>query len=104
GPGGPVFNVLGAGPEVRWMSAFGVDAAVLGNHEFDKGAQNVATQFRHWGNYPLLAANYRFDQATHDIPNFGAIGTVVRPFTVLNVGGVKLGVIGMGNLSSLTSL
>jgi 5'-nucleotidase len=102
--GAPVFNFFYGEPEVRSMSALGVDAAVIGNHEFDRGAQNVATQFQRWGNFPLLAANYKWEQAQQDIPNFGRIGTVSRPFTVINTGGLKIAVIGMANLSSLTSV
>ena len=102
--GAPIFNYFAGEPEVRSMSAFGVDAAVLGNHEFDRGAQNVATQFQRWSNYPLLAANYKFEQAAQDFPNFGRVGTVTRPFTVLNTGGLRVAVIGMANLSSFTSI
>ena len=102
--GAPVFNFFAGEPEVRSMSALGVDAQVLGNHEFDRGAQNVATQYQRWSNFPLLAANYKFDQTTQDIPNFGRIGTVARAFTVLNTGGLRVAAIGMGNLSSLTSI
>ena len=102
--GAPVFNFFAGEPEVRAMSALGVDAQALGNHEFDRGAQNIATQYQRWSNFPLLAANYKFDQTTQDIPNYGRIGTVARDFTVLNTGGLKVGVIGMGNLSSLTSI
>jgi 5'-nucleotidase len=102
--GAPIFNFFAGEPEVRAMSALGVDAAVLGNHEFDRGAQNVATQFQRWSNFALLAANYKFEQTTQDIPNFGRIGTVARPFVVLNTGGLRVAAIGMGNLSSLTSV
>ncbi len=102
--GAPIFNFFAGEPEVRAMSAFGVDGAVLGNHEFDRGAQNLATQFQRWSNFPLLAANYRFDQTTQDIPNFGRVGTIARPFVVLNTGGLRVAAIGLGNLSSLTSI
>ena len=102
--GAPIFNFFSGEPEVRSLSAMGIDAAVIGNHEFDRGAQNVATQMQRWGSFPLLAANYRFDQASQDYPNFGRLGTVTRPFTVLNTGGLRVAVIGMGNLSSLTSV
>ena len=102
--GAPIFNFFAGEPEVRTMSAFGVDAAVLGNHEFDRGAQNVATQFQRWSNFALLAANYKFDQTTQDIPNFGRVGTVTRPFVVLNTGGLRVAAIGMANLSSFTSI
>lgn len=100
--GAPVFNYFSGEPEVRAMSALGVDAAVLGNHEYDKGSNNVAVQFQRWSNYSLLAANYKFDEIT--VPNYAQVGTVARPFQVFTRGGIKIGVIGMGNLSSLTSI
>ncbi|MDB4942686.1 MAG: 5-nucleotidase [Labilithrix sp.] len=102
--GAPIFNFFAGEPEVRAMSQFGVDAAVLGNHEFDRGANNITTQFRKWSNYSLLSANYKFDQTTQDFANYGSVGTVTRPFTVLNTGGLKVAAIGMANLSSLTSI
>src|SRR5258706_6583830 len=42
--GAPIFNFFSGEPEVRAMAAFGTDAMVLGNHEFDRCALNVATQ------------------------------------------------------------
>jgi len=102
--GAPIFNFFAGEPEVRSMSALGVDAAVVGNHEFDRGAENVVRQFQRWGNFGLLAANYKFEQTTQDIPNFGKVGTVTRPFVVLNTGGLKVAAIGMANLSSFTSI
>ena len=102
--GAPIFNFFAGEPEVRTMSALGVDGQVLGNHEFDRGAQNIATQYQKWSNFSFLAANYRFDQAGQDIPNFGRVGTVTRPFSIYNTGGLKVAAIGMGNLSSLTSI
>lgn len=102
--GAPIFNFFHGEPEVRSMDALGVDAMVLGNHEFDYGAQNVATQFQRWSNFPLLSANYKYEPMDYNAPSFGRIGTVAKPFMVLNAGGLKIGVIGMANLSSLTSI
>jgi len=102
--GAPIFNFFAGEPEVRAMSALGVDAAVIGNHEFDRGAENVVRQFQRWSNFGLLAANYKFEQTTQDIPNFGRVGTVTRPFVVMNTGGLKVAAIGMANLSSFTSI
>lgn len=102
--GAPIFNFFSGEPEVRTMSAFGVDAAVIGNHEFDRGAENVVRQFQRWSNFGLLAANYKFEQTTQDIPNFGRVGTVTRPFVIMNTGGLKVAAIGMANLSSFTSI
>lgn len=104
--GAPIFNYFGGEPEVRTMSAFGVDAMVLGNHEFDRGSQNVATQFQRWSDFAFLAANYKFDNTSSEgaAATNARIGTVTKPFTVINAGGLKIAVIGMANLSSLTSI
>ena len=100
--GAPIFNFFSGEPEVRSQSALGTDAMVIGNHEFDRGALNVATQMQRWASFPLLGANYKFD--TPDNPFNTQISTVLRPFTVFNRDGLKVAVIGMGNLSSLSSI
>lgn len=100
--GAPIFNFFQGEPEVRSLSALGVDAAVIGNHEFDYGATNVFRQFQRWGNFQSLAANYMWE--TQELPSNGIVGAISRPFTVFNTGGIKVGVIGMANLSSLTSV
>lgn len=100
--GAPIFNFYAGEPEVRSLAALGIDAAVVGNHEFDRGALNAANQFRKWSNFSLLAANYKFE--TPEVPNSAFMGTVSRPFQVFNQGGLKIAVIGMANLSSLSSV
>ena len=46
------------------VAAFaGLDAAVVANHEFDKGAENLALQYGTWGGFDLLAANYDFEDS-----------------------------------------
>ncbi len=100
--GAPIFNFFAGEPEVRAQSLLGSDAVALGNHEFDRGALNITQQFNRWANFPLLAANYNFDDPS--LPASPKLGTVARPFTVLNADGLKVAVIGMGNLSSLTSI
>lgn len=100
--GAPIFNFFQGEPETRTMAQFGVDAAVVANHEFDSGAINVGRQMQKWASYNLLAANY--DWADTDQPNYALLGTVAKPFQVFNQGGLKVAVIGMANLSSLSSL
>src|SRR5262245_38786870 len=39
--GAPVFNQFKGEAEFRALSLLGLDAAVIGNHEFDLGAQNL---------------------------------------------------------------
>ncbi len=100
--GAPIFNFFSGEPEMRAASAIGTDAMALGNHEFDRGAANAWRQIQQWADFPVLAANYRFVNPLS--PTNTAISTVIRPFTVFNREGLKIAVIGMGNLSSLGSI
>jgi len=101
--GAPIFNLSSGEPEIRWMSLIKPDAVVIGNHEFDNGARNFVDQYTKWGTYPLLAANYHFSTNPND-PVSNRLASISRPYVVLNVKGLRVGVIGMANLSSMDSL
>src|SRR5207245_1909753 len=65
-------------------------------------AVNLELQIRKWAAFPILAANYQFfDPADPTAPK---LDQVVSPYTIFNVDGLKVGVIGMGNISSLDSI
>jgi 5'-nucleotidase len=100
--GAPIFNFFGGEAEVRALNHTGVDAVVVGNHEFDRGALNFGRQFSRWATFPVLAANYLFDDPT--TPGSAELGRLVKPYHIFNVRGLKVAVIGFGNLSSITSL
>lgn len=100
--GAPIFNLFHGEPEIRALSAAGVDAFALGNHEFDVGAVNVADKFLDHAAFPVLAANYEWERNAK--PFADKFDELVDPWIVFNVGGLRVGVIGMGNLSSMTSL
>lgn len=100
--GAPIFNANNGEVEVRWLSQMQADAVVVGNHEFDAGVRNFAQQYENWGKYPLLAANY--DWYNWEDPKYTALGRLSKPYTIINVGGLKVGVIGMANISSLNSI
>jgi 2',3'-cyclic-nucleotide 2'-phosphodiesterase (5'-nucleotidase family) len=95
--GAPIYNFFNGEPEVRAESLMGTDAMVAGNHDFDKGALNLGIQLQRWANFPVLAANYLFDASS-------PLGAIVQPFAVFDVDDLKVGVIGMGNLSSLGAI
>ena len=59
--GAPVFNLFKGEAEMRALSLAGMDGAVLGNHEFDLGAKNLFEKIDNWAQFPLLAANYAWD-------------------------------------------
>ena len=69
------------------------DAFILGNHEFDWGLE-VATQYFNpetesvKANFPLLAANV-FLKGTKTIPDF------IEPYTIIEKGHLKVGIIGL---------
>lgn len=100
--GAPIFNFFNGEAEVRALAHTGVDAVVVGNHEFDRGALNFARQFTRWGTFEVLAANYQFDDPS--TPGSSELGRLAHPYAFFNLRGLKVGVIGMGNLSSITSI
>lgn len=101
--GAPIFNLNYGEVEYRFLSQVGLDAAVIGNHEFDAGAANFTKQARDWATFPVLAANYQWDDYRGD-PNSNRTSLYTQPYTIKNMGGVRVGVIGLANISSLNSI
>jgi 5'-nucleotidase len=100
--GAPVFNLFQGEVEMRAMSEIGLSAMALGNHEFDKGSVNLELQKSKWGGFPILAANYIFSDPSD--PTQPKLRDVIRDYTIVDVNGLKIGVVGLGNLSSLTGI
>lgn len=69
------------------MGAMGYRAAAIGNHDFDFGVENIHARGEQAA-FPFLSANIR-EAATGAVPGFA------RPYAMLEVNGVKVGVIGM---------
>jgi 2',3'-cyclic-nucleotide 2'-phosphodiesterase (5'-nucleotidase family) len=100
--GAPIFNFGNGEPEFRWLTTVKSDAVVVGNHEFDAGADNLAKQAEDWINYPFLTANYIFSNWLNEANN--QLGRFTQPFSILNIKGLKIGVIGMGDIGSMYSI
>jgi len=100
--GAIVFNEYQGEAEIRAMTEIGLDAAVVGNHEFDASAANLAEQYSAHGGFSLLAANYDFESST--LPWATDLEHYVLPSTMYDLDGLRVGVIGLGNLSSLNSI
>jgi 5'-nucleotidase len=100
--GAPIFNFYSGEAEIKTLSAMGVDAMIVANHEFDRGALNLGIQLKQNASFPILAANYLLEDPEE--PGASPLGAILQPFTVFDVEGLKVAVIGMGNLSSLTSI
>ena len=95
--GSLAFDTFGGEPELLALGALGVRAQALGNHELDRGPQNLRERYRELATFPLLAANYVDDSES-------GIGELVEPFVVLHAEGLRVGVIGVGNVRSVPEL
>lgn len=69
------------------MNSLGYAAAAIGNHDFDDGLE-VLRQRAQQANFPLLSANIRRKED-------GAIPDFAQPYTILEVNGIRLGLIGL---------
>lgn len=100
--GSVLFNEFAGEAEFRTLTLAGLNGAVVANHEFDMGAQNLADQAQNWAGFPLLAANYAFEDP--DLPWSTQLADLVVPTYMYDLDGLRVGVIGLANLSSLNSI
>jgi len=84
--GTPYFNLFGGVLEVALMNAMGYDAAVLGNHEFDNGQEDLAQRLKK-AKYVHLCANYSFKETP--------LKKAIKPYTIIKRNGYKVGIIGV---------
>ena len=80
------YTVLKGELEVATVNAMGYDCITLGNHEFDNGLEDLSARLAKI-KCPVVCANY-------DFSSFEA-GKYVKPYTVLNRGGFKIGIFGL---------
>ncbi len=85
--GTPYFNYYGGAIELKLMTMMGYDLATIGNHDFDNGIDGFYSQL-HNADFSFVSGNYDFRNTVLD--------GVVKPYKVLNKGGVKVGVFGLG--------
>lgn len=85
--GTPFFNMYKGEPEIKAMAAMKYDAATMGNHDFDAGLENFATQLQH-ANFPLLICNYGFNNTPMEFK--------YEPYKIFKKGKLKIGVTGVG--------
>jgi len=75
---------------MEMMRPMQYDAMAIGNHEFDYGADNFEKQMNRV-NFPILGANIFYK---------GTNNRYSRPYTIVERGGVRLGVIGIIGLDA----
>lgn len=85
--GTPYFNLFKGEPEIKAMSMLGYDAATMGNHDFDGGIENFATQLQH-ANFPIINCNYDFTNT--------AMQGKTLPYKIIEKGDIRIGILGVG--------
>lgn len=85
--GTPYFNIYKGEPEIKAMTNLGYDACTIGNHDFDAGMENLATQLTRHANFPMLVTNYDFTGT----PMEGK----TEPYKIFKKGKLKIGVFGV---------
>src|SRR5216117_3302489 len=85
--GTPVSNFNFGRPAIAALNAFGIDAAAIGNHEFDWTVDTLRARMAE-AHYRFLAANIT-DSAGTARPDWA------EPFKVIERGGVRVAVIGL---------
>ena len=84
--GTPYFTLFKGDVEIEAMTALGVDATCLGNHEFDNGIPEMARRAKN-APFPVLCANYDWGKTP--------LKDVISPYTIITKNGKKIGVIGL---------
>ncbi len=85
--GTPVGEFTKGKAVIEYMNMVGYDAMTLGNHDFDKGME-VLKPLLDMAKFPVMAANI-VDSSSRQIVDF------VKPFVILEKGGVKVGIFGV---------
>lgn len=85
--GTPYFNIYKGEPEIKAMSQMQYDACTIGNHDFDAGMENLATQLNKHANFPMLVTNYDFTGTPMEYKT--------QPYKIFKKGKLRIGVLGV---------
>ena len=87
---GPYLSTLLKGePMVKTMNALHYAGAVIGNHDFDFGQDQLATNIKN-STFPYLAANLHLSKTKEHPP-------WAKPYQIFDIDGVKIGILGFAN-------
>lgn len=85
--GSPYFTELGGVLEMNTINDFGYDCLTLGNHEFDNDIEALTERIKMLKGTKVVCANL-------DLSPF-ELGEYVKPYTILQRAGMKIGIIGL---------
>jgi len=86
--GTPYFNYFNGELEIKLMSQLGYDASTIGNHDFDAGIENLQKQLSAHANFPIISANYDFNNTV--------MNKMAAPYNIIKKGPIKIGITGVG--------
>jgi 5'-nucleotidase len=89
------FNVYEGLADLAILNAMGCQAMAVGNHEFDRGPAPLATFIRN-ATFPVLTSNLTYSDAE-------PLKSLVKPYTTIEVGGEKVGIVG-ATVEGLTTI
>jgi 5'-nucleotidase len=85
---GTIYGMIYKGlADLAYMEAFGVQAQTIGNHEFDNGPKQLADYIKN-ATFPVVSANI-------DASGNADLKDLVKKSTILEIGGQKVGVVGV---------
>ncbi|HEX2786836.1 MAG TPA: bifunctional UDP-sugar hydrolase/5'-nucleotidase [Ignavibacteria bacterium] len=90
--GSPISTITKGRSQIELLNLYGLDAFVLGNHEFDYGENNLDSALMN-ANFDYLSANVWF---TPQNKTFG------KSYVIKEINGVKIGIIGLTALDLKT--
>ncbi len=70
------------------MNLMDIDAFVLGNHEFDNGAETLAEKFVNYSNFPIICADIDFSK----LPT---LDEKIKPYIIKEIAGEKIAIVGL---------
>lgn len=90
-----ISNLTDGASTIRAYNAMGYDVVAIGNHEFDWGVDNLVRRIEE-ADFDALGANI-YDSATGEHPAW------LKPWTVIEKQGVRVGFVGMTTTSTPTT-
>jgi 5'-nucleotidase / UDP-sugar diphosphatase len=81
------FNQYAGQADLKFYNDLGYSASTIGNHEFDRG-QQVLANFITGAEFPMISANIQID-------NTSPLSGKIKPWTVIQIKGEKVGIFGL---------
>ncbi|MDG0794317.1 bifunctional 2',3'-cyclic-nucleotide 2'-phosphodiesterase/3'-nucleotidase [Cohnella ginsengisoli] len=103
----PVSSLERDEPTLEWMNLMQFDIGTLGNHEFDQGVAALKAQL-YGGTDPvggkITHKGVNFDYINANVVDEKTGEPIIAPYAVKEIGGVKIGFIGVVTMATVTKV